>query len=101
MKEIRHPMIMAIASLERGGREREREFITTIILCHSTHTRYTYLCLCYLVVMVRELEVHPSSVDVSTLTKNVTEKKYVCVQNSNNYCYTMETNLCVRYIYVN
>ena len=39
---------------------------------HVCVAMVTHLCLCYLVVMVREFEVHSSRVDVSHLPKDLT-----------------------------
>ena len=70
MEKIRHPVIMTIASLAGGGGEIERKRKSYV---GTLHTHVLYLCLCYFVVMVRELEVHSSCVNVSLLSKNITE----------------------------
>lgn len=40
-----------------------------------------YLCLCNLIVMVRELEVGPSCVDVHPWTKNIAMATLTCTNN--------------------
>ena len=61
MEKVRHPMIMSVASLGGGRRgegeregERGRERGGRVNECYATVCTL-YLCLCYFVVMVREL----------------------------------------------